>query len=63
MPSLRLSDADRARLGIETEWLPLDAMSVTNKEAIMLRSFGYNTPTLWRLAPPCSASRHRVGVL
>lgn len=57
MIHLRLSDADRARLGCE-EWLDVDAHSVTAREAsILQRGFDldgqkicFEHPGLWRRA-------------
>lgn len=44
MPSIRLTDADRARLG-GPELLPFNASSFTNREAIELQKLGYPTPS------------------
>ncbi len=50
MPFLKLSEADRGRLGAP-ESLPFDLGGVTNREAIQLRAlFGFRTPKLWRMA-------------
>lgn len=49
MPSIRLSEKDRERLGCP-ELLPFDIFSVTNREAIVLRDLGYTTPKQWRIA-------------
>jgi hypothetical protein len=43
---LRLSDADRERLGAP-EFLPFEAGSLTNREAIELRKLGFKTPRLF----------------
>ena len=43
MPRLKLSDADRERLGCP-EFLPLPLDSVTVREAIELQALGYPTP-------------------
>jgi hypothetical protein len=43
---LRLSNADQQRLGTP-EFLPFGADSLTNREAIELRKFGYNTPRMF----------------
>ena len=49
MPFLKLSEADRERLGAPEE-LSIDLAGITNREAIRLRTLGYNTPRLWRSA-------------
>lgn len=49
MASIVLCEADRARLGCP-ERLPIDPVSVTVREAITLKRFGYATPFAWRLA-------------
>lgn len=46
MPNLRLSESDRQRLGAP-ELLPIDAGSLTNREAIELAKLGYKTPRLF----------------
>lgn len=43
MPNIRLSEADRERLGCP-ELLPVDLQSATNREAIALSKLGFNTP-------------------
>ena len=43
MAKLRLTDADRERLGCP-EFLPFEPGSLTNREAIELRKLGYKTP-------------------
>lgn len=45
MPSFRLSDRDRERLGCP-EFLPIDLSSVTNREAIVLARSGFATPRI-----------------
>ncbi|MGE5830149.1 MAG: hypothetical protein ACM30G_17575 [Micromonosporaceae bacterium] len=47
MPKLRLTDADRKRLGVDED-LPVDVFSVTNREALGLVRLGFKTPALWR---------------
>jgi len=49
LPSLRLSEADRERLGAP-ELLPFDVNDVTNREAIEIARVGYKTPHLFRRA-------------
>lgn len=49
MPSLRLSDADRERLG-GPELLPFSLVDITNREAIEIAKLGYNTPRVFRKA-------------
>lgn len=49
MPFLKLGEKDRERLGAP-EALPIDLGSVTNREAIRMRTLGYRTPRLWRNA-------------
>ena len=49
MPNLRLSEADRERLG-GPELLPFVFGGITNREAIELSRLGYKTPTMWRAA-------------
>lgn len=49
MPSLKLSPADRERLGAPEE-MPMDLASLTNREAIQLRTFGFPTPRVFRKA-------------
>lgn len=46
---LILGDADRERLGAP-ERLSLDLSTITNREAIQLRTMGYRTPRLFREA-------------
>lgn len=56
MIHLRLCDEDRKRLGVDVEWLDIDAYSVTAREAAILqRGFdldgervAYAHPGLWR---------------
>lgn len=47
MPKLRLTDADRKRLGVDED-LPFEPYTVTNREALVLAKLGYPTPRLWR---------------
>lgn len=52
---VRLTDADRARISAEAgvdvpEWLDIDVLSVTNREAVVLTTLGFRTPFLWRRA-------------
>lgn len=50
MPSLRLTEADRKRLGCP-ELLPFDSGSISNREAIALKEkLGFPTPNAWRRA-------------
>lgn len=49
MPYLRLSEADRERLG-GPELLPFDLRGITNREAIEIAKLGYKTPNLFRKA-------------
>lgn len=49
MPHLRLSEADRERIG-GPELLPFDLRGMTNREAIEIARLGYKTPSLFRKA-------------
>jgi hypothetical protein len=49
VPHLRLSEADRERLG-GPELLPFDLRGITNREAIEIAKLGYRTPSLFRKA-------------
>lgn len=49
MPNLRLSSADRDRLGC-SDLLPIALGSITNREAIALQQLGYPTPHAFREA-------------
>lgn len=49
MPFLKLGEADRERLGSPAE-LSIDLAGITVREAIRLRTLGFNTPRLWRNA-------------
>jgi hypothetical protein len=60
---LILSDADRERLGAP-ERLELDLGSITNREAIQVRTMGFRTPRMFRLAlqaTPLDAEGNRAG--
>lgn len=60
MIKVHLGDADRERYGCD-DWLPVDAQSVSIREAITLQGLGFATPNNWRLGLAGEPAKRKDG--